>query len=155
MTCRLSQPATKLQVAIELLDTALELYFRGDSYFAALHLAGATDELLGKYTEKHRGQPSLAAILDAAVHFSSCNDELQRKRLANLINGPKNSIKHFDDGTSVKIEFDPKLEAKRMLDRAMSNYYLVAHLTGDLSRGETSLMRRFDEELIYSTSHKI
>lgn len=154
MTYRLSQPATKLQVAIELLDTALELYFRGDSYFAALHLAGATDELLGKYAEKHGGQSSFAAILDASVYFSSCNDERHRKRLANLINGPKNLIKHFDDGTSVRIEFDPKLEAKRMLDRAMSNYYLVAHLTGEPSRGETSLMRRFDEELTHSTSRE-
>lgn len=38
----------KLLVAKELLDQALRLYYEGEAYFAALHLAGAAQEIFGK-----------------------------------------------------------------------------------------------------------
>lgn len=46
---------SKLTIAAEYLNTAIELYFRGDAYFSALHLAGAAQELFSKFVERRRG----------------------------------------------------------------------------------------------------
>ena len=61
---------SKLDIATELLDRALRLYYERDSYFAALHLAGAAQELLGAHVRTHGGISSFQSLKDSAVRLS-------------------------------------------------------------------------------------
>lgn len=54
-----SEPSHPYQVAHELLESALRLYFEHKAYSAALHLAGAVEELLGKLLREKDGTPHL------------------------------------------------------------------------------------------------
>ena len=47
------------QVAHEFLESALHLYFERKAYSAALHLAGAAEEVLGKLLREQDGTPYL------------------------------------------------------------------------------------------------
>jgi len=60
----------KLNIACELLDRSLRLYYSGDSYFACLHLAGAAEEILGVYVEKAGAESSFENFRTAAVRLS-------------------------------------------------------------------------------------
>ncbi len=136
---------TKLEIATELLDRALRLYFEGDSYFSALHLAGAAEELLGVYVKTYGGVRSFDSTKDSAVRLSKYirNDgtESNPKDIADLINHAKNSTKHkYGKGDHIT-DFDPRFEAFNMLDLAVENYYqLMSHI--DLP--DTELLRRFN-----------
>jgi hypothetical protein len=60
-----------------------------------------------------------------------------KKNVDKLLNNPKNSVKHkFGHGDN-SVDFDPKLEGKELIDRAISNYYL---LMPRLGLSETSLI---------------
>ncbi|EHR70720.1 hypothetical protein BurJ1DRAFT_1866 [Burkholderiales bacterium JOSHI_001] len=125
-------PTPKHQVAVELLDRAVQMYFAGDSYFAALHLAGAAEEILAVYVREELGadgKPRRTAYDDihrAAIEFATRVDQTPRKKIeqeiADLMNWPKNSTKHRRGQGDHHVLFDPKSEARIMIDFAISNY---------------------------------
>ena len=139
------KPVDKLDIACELLDRSLRLYYAGDSYFACLHLAGAAEEILGVYVEKHGRDSSFANFRSAAVRLSGflADDGAPStpKDIGDLMNHAKNNTKH---GHGV-VNFDAKKEAKELLDRAATNYYF---LMNHYPVPETELIRRFNEELV-------
>ena len=122
----------KICVASELLERALELYLRKDSYFAALHLAGAAEEVLAVYAraaEKTHGtrvvpmfdaMKSLVALIDGSAEKS----EMARRELAagNRMNDPKNSVKHMHGTTDNGFTYDVVTESTDMIEMAISNY---------------------------------
>jgi hypothetical protein len=61
----------KLDVACELLDRSLRLYYAGDSYFSALHLAGAAEEILGVYVERAGGESSFRTSAPPSSDYRS------------------------------------------------------------------------------------
>lgn len=63
----------KIQVAKELLDKALESYFDG-AYFAAIHLAGGAEEILGQYVTRISGSDNAFKSLQ---NFAVCISEPQ------------------------------------------------------------------------------
>lgn len=120
---------SKLVIANEYLRRAIELYFRGDSYFSALHLAGAAQELLGAFVERTGKMSRRQSIVGAAVDISAILDargvSSTEKEICRVVNHAKNRVKHMD---AQKIEdefisFDPQSHAKEMLDFAMSDFY--------------------------------
>lgn len=140
----MSEPTEKLQVAAELLDRGLRMYYEGDSYFAALHLAGAAEELLGTYVERCGGESMFKSLQRGAVKLSKLFDggvEAKSKDIANVMNHARNRIKHMDSANDDHVHFDPMIEAHRLLDRAVSNYYALMAL---YELPETELVRRFN-----------
>jgi len=142
----------KLVVAVELLDRALRMYYEGSSYFAALHLAGGAEEILGAYVEcREEGASSLKSLLSGAVEFSKLlNDGVasKPKNIRDVINHPKNQTKHMDKGNGEHVTFDSKMEARNLLERAVSNYYTLMRENNRYNLPETELLSRFNLEII-------
>ncbi|WP_235576603.1 hypothetical protein [Pseudomonas taeanensis] len=141
-------PTEKLKVATELLDRALCMYYEGNSYFAALHLAGGAEEVLGAYVERSGRESSFKSLLHGAVKLSKFfgdGVESKTKDIAAIMNYAKNRTKHMDEEGDDHVYFDPKVEARDLLDRAVSNYYTLMNFH---ELPETELLRRFNQELI-------
>jgi hypothetical protein len=134
----------KLNVASELLHQALRLYYEGGAFFSSLHLAGAAEEVLGKYVELSGGVSAFKSLQTGAVKLSAIlspdKSPSNPKGIANIINHAKNNTKHGHG----EVNFDPKMQAHDLLDRAVTNYYfLMSHYELE----ETELVRRFNHEL--------
>ena len=143
-------PTTKkLTIAAELLDRALGLYYEGNSNFAALHLAGGADELLGKHLNASGRESSFESLRNAAVRFSKYVSEDRTdsapKAMAAVMNHAKNATKHMDGQSDGEVHFDARSEAHDLLDRAVTNYY---ELMGMYELPETELIGRFNRELV-------
>ena len=145
----MTPPTPKLEIARELLDRALRLYYEGGSDFAALHLAGAAEELLGRHVEKLGGESSFASLQQGAVRLSKYinpdKTESEPKAIANVMNHAKNATKHMNKTDDDHVSFDPRAEAHDRLDRAVSDYYQAM---AEYELPETELIRRFNQELV-------
>lgn len=131
---------SKLTIAAEFLTRAIELYFRGDSYFSALHLAGASQELLGKFVERTGAISAHTSLVEGAVRFSAVLHEggvpSTDKQMRAVINYAKNRVKHLDDVGDDVIEFDAQAQARDMLDLAVSEFYQLWGMGADLELSE-------------------
>ncbi|MGZ9667909.1 hypothetical protein ACXX9E_17805 [Pseudomonas sp. GNP014] len=142
------EPTQKLLVAVELLERALATYFEGKYFFAALHLAGGADEILGIYVNRLGEESSFESLRDGAVKFSRLINEGREssaRDMATIINHAKNRTKHLDKSGDDDICFDPATEAVNLLDRAVSNYY---RLMNHFNLSETELINRFNKKLV-------
>ncbi|MFJ4194150.1 hypothetical protein [Pseudomonas sp. NPDC089534] len=144
----MQEPTQKLLVAVELLERALAAYFEGKYFFAALHLAGGADEILGVYVNRLGEESSFESLRDGAVKISSFLDEGREssaRDIAAIMNHAKNRTKHLDKIGDDDICFDPETETVNLLDRAVSNYY---RLINYFNLSETELISRFNKELV-------
>lgn len=139
---------TKVAVACELLEESLRLYYQGEAYFAALHLAGTADELFAAYLKGH-GQTSSFAdwCTDGvrAINHLQPADPIASKDMALMLNNAKNRTKHMDSMSDSQITFDPRVEAHELLDRAVEDFYRLSSL---IPLVETDLIKRFNRELL-------
>ncbi|PQJ36839.1 hypothetical protein BTN99_23520 [Vibrio campbellii] len=114
----------KFSIALEYLDVASTLFLEDHKFLSSLHLAGAAEEILGKYCESVDIDSEILKYRKSAIHWQSKVDSsLNVKQVVSQFNYHKNSIKHFDikkDGDAV-IELDAKYEAEHMLRRAYNN----------------------------------
>ena len=123
----------KSEVACELLDRAIELHLRGDSYYAALHLAGAAEELLSVYGREVQVaadttlRPAFDQMKEAIVVLSKPSSEKERQEVEKWaherMNDAKNSIKHKRGARDNSVNFDAKEESYDMIDRAITTYF--------------------------------
>ena len=129
----------KYEVALELLESALSHYYDSDSYFSALHCAGAAEEILGKYVSHYGGQSSYestrASLKKLAYGLSKI--DLSNKEINELLNGTKNNTKH-GIGT---INVNSQASAAQMLERAIQNYNL---LLSHIELKEIKYLSRFE-----------
>jgi len=130
---------TKIEAAKNQLERGLSLYLDEQDYLAAITLAGASEEILGKMLEGQGGKNALKSLSSAvaAIQIQSGIFQPVEKKIIGELNKVRDWLKHYQNGGS--LEFDAKEDAKEFLDRAISNYFA---LTGD----ETELMRRFKEQ---------
>ena len=115
----------KIGIARLLLEKALSVYEEGDNYFAALHLAGASEEILGKYLNAKGLKTSLESEKEAFILINKklFNREISGKEAISFLNKTKNAIKHMDDKNDTFVVMDPKEDAEAMLDRALTNWW--------------------------------
>lgn len=141
---------SKLTIAAALLDSALLLYFEGNSYFSSLHLAGGAEEILGAYVRHNGGVPAFNSMQDDAVKLSKCLDdsgiEASLTDIRSLMIHAKNATKHMNSLNDGSVTFDAKYEAEIMLDRAVSNYYSLLQYPIFELKG-TELISRFNFRL--------
>jgi len=131
----------KIDIAQKMLETALELYNKGEDYFSVLHLAGASEEILGRLLELKGISNSLNSEIDA---FISVYKEIYRKNVSprearNFLNKVKNAIKHMSGIGDKEVVADPKEDAETMLDRAITNWW---RLEQDLTLGMEQFINR-------------
>jgi hypothetical protein len=139
----------KQRVALELLDRGLQMYFM-KSYFAAIHLAGAAEELFGQYLLIWKeGKPAADDFHDSVAQLlgyqvSEIPQDLSRDLYRRIFHS-RNRTKHLNAEGDHEISFDAAHEAEIVLGRALSNFYAVASILG---LGPTRRMIRFDRERI-------
>ena len=126
---------TKIEIAAEYLRDSI-FFYRSGHYFSALHLAGASEEILGKTIKqlpeavanvKLRNVAAFDVAVENQKHFDQLFGPVAQteKTIQAAILEPKNSAKHHDGATGGTIDFDPQYEAGELILRAISNYRMV------------------------------
>ena len=125
------------------LETALALFAEGNDYGSVVTLAGAADEVFGKFLVSEGKENSLEALKRAvlAIHLMLFGEPTPPKYIADRANMAKNSLKHWDLGDPKLVKFDMRQESIDMLNRAIDNYWLLKE---DL----TPAMERFVREVL-------
>jgi hypothetical protein len=123
----------KFTASLELLSRGIELYLRGDSYYSALHLAGAAEEIFAVYVRELPPEPLSGVgsasdqIKQAFVALSDPVCPQDKKSLEKWFHdrtyAAKNAVKHKRGHRDYGVDFDPKLEAAELLDLAISTYF--------------------------------
>ena len=131
------------ELALAQLETALQLYFENGDRGSIVTLAGAADEVFGKYLERAGRESSfkslVAAVTAIQAHlFGKPLEPEEVKAIADRANAARNSLKHIGDNEIVK--FDLEAEARDMLNRAIDNYW-------SLEQKLTPAMERFQREM--------
>jgi|GEM_PF-4082314 len=121
---------TKIQIACEYLDLAMNLFLNDQNLFCAIHLAAAAEELFGMHLpEEKNSHTRLRKAHQAFEIFERC--KMPTDKEANyFINRTKNSVKHMnrstggvDDSDDRQITINPAEEAEWLIERALSNFY--------------------------------
>ena len=130
----------KYTASLELLSRAIELYLRGDSYYSALHLAGAAEEVLAVYvrdlsTDSSSGVGSVSDQLKQAfVALSDPTSPKDEKAIKKWFHdrtyAAKNSVKHKSGRKDHVVDFPPQQEAAELLELAVSTYFQLFSRTG-------------------------
>lgn len=119
-----SETHNRIDLAVEQLDVALGLFLEQRSYVAALTLAGAAEEILGKALQ-FKGAENIVQYRFKAlapVHDVFHREPLVWKDFVNDENHPRNSAKHFDSPTKPTVDLDLENAALWMLVRACANF---------------------------------
>ena len=117
----------KFDIAKHLLDRAIEAFFN-DDVITAIHLAGASEEILGKYCEYKGMERSFNILLSNA---QSLNNELKYKEINDLLNETKNQLKHFRNANDDEVEI-LELDPYFLLVRAVINYMKIDNVPSPL-----------------------
>ncbi len=128
----------KLDIVSQMIETALSLFLERKDYFSVLQIAGACDEILGKYLKLKGINTSLETDVEAvnSIKKSLSGVDSTFKETRDFLNKSKNSIKHMNDSADTTVTMDPEDEAEEMLDRAIANWR-------KLGRSSTPLMEKF------------
>lgn len=113
---------SKLEVAGEYLDSAIEFFLAGTKYFCVIHLSAAAEELFGAHLPKDQRIFASAwkaekALMSETGQFPS--DAVARRS----VNEWKNDVKHMNNGASPTIRIDPVFAAEHHIERALINFY--------------------------------
>lgn len=113
----------KLDIALQYLDTAIYCYMNSKEYFSAIHLAGASEELLGIYVRDMGGKDILTSFAEG-MHKIGCLDGnvFSVKENKKFLNYVKNSVKHKNSKQDDRVEIYEEMEARDMIERALSNF---------------------------------
>lgn len=128
-----SVTVSKSEVACELLERAIELHLRGDSYYAALHLGGAAEELLSVSAREVKVapdtflKPAFDQMKEAIVALSKPSSEAERQQVEkwahDRMNDAKNVVKHKRGAKDTSVALDAKEESGDLIDRAITTYF--------------------------------
>jgi hypothetical protein len=134
-----TQHVGKHEIACEFLSRAIELYRRGDSFYSALHLAGAAEEVFSVIFRElpakagTKNKSTFDQMKDAVVALSAPNTSEEAKEVEEWIHWrmthAKNSVKHMRGLKDGGVTFNAQEEASDIIDRAISTYIqLVSHI---------------------------
>jgi len=132
---------TKLEVAVLQLDQAIRLFLEGD-HLSSLTLAGAAEEILGKFCEREGKPVSIEKII--AFHWGytdpDLSDKERRKILLEVLNRARNAVKHANNPDEATFDLEPDF-ALQMIMRAMP----MAHNLGLSASREAEMVRWIKE----------
>lgn len=121
---------SKLKIALEYLESAVDEYDIHHRYFSSMNLAFVAEELFGKFVRVHTGKPdrhtkSIDLLLKVQHKFDLGFRD--RKKLQKLLLNGKNSIKHMDnvDDHMAKLYYPVDVEAFWAIESAVENIKLL------------------------------
>jgi hypothetical protein len=125
----------RIDIAVGQIHAAISHHMEKE-YFNAIPLAAAAEEVLGKMAEA-RGHPTTLA--DITQHLSQTHGETlgftdEKTIQKEILNWPKNRLKHFDSDESVNLRLDPEHESMSMVIRAIGNYLGVVPESGGTTK---------------------
>ena len=136
---------TQLEVSCQHLEQALKLYFEGSAFYSALTLAGAAEELLARYVAEHNATSAFDSLQAGSIRLATIlrgdGTSPTPKEIATVMNHARNVAKHQRPDSD--LNYDPRVAARDMLDRCVTNYYTVMSFE---EVPETDLVRRFLHE---------
>lgn len=106
----------KQKAALELLDCGLQMYF-DKCFLAATHIAGAAEELFGRYLEMSKeAKPAAETIYEGAVVWLGYSliavpPKLKTAIYQTILNA-RNRTKHLNSEGDHNINFDPERRLK-------------------------------------------
>lgn len=113
---------SRIDLAIDQLDVALELFLRKRSYAAALTLAGAAEEILGRALSLQGKWTILDQWHRNKVFVGDDHQALSLSAYAFKINLDRNSLKHLHSLDESTVASDLQESAMWMLYRACANF---------------------------------
>ncbi len=114
----------RIEIAKAHLHRAIVLFLEEKDFINAITLAGAAEEVFGKFARRANLTPAMEEITD--ILHTEVGAELDKKRIRNdYLNRVKNNLKHFEQGDDELVEIEPEEEAISMIIRAMTNLFLV------------------------------
>ena len=134
---------SKLEIAGEYLDAAIELFTARTNYFSSIHLAAAAEELFGAHLPESQRILTLAWKAEKALKSetgSVASDAAARRS----VNEWKNDVKHMNDDTSRTITIDPAFAAEHHIEQALLNFY-------KLNLRKSAAVRKFEDH----QNHKV
>jgi len=112
----------KLDVALNHLQMAIDMFLKNQDLLCVLTLAGAADEILGQYATRANEKTMLDLLCSSLKKEYSIN-MTDKNFKYEYLNKAKNTVKHFNKDEIEIIELDPESEALTMLIRAIGNLY--------------------------------
>jgi hypothetical protein len=113
---------SKLDIAREYLDTAIEFFLAGERFFCVIHLAAAAEELFSVHLPECQRISTLAWKAEKALK-SQTGPILSDKAARKSVNQWKNEVKHMNDGTTRTLKIDPVFAAEHHIEHALINFY--------------------------------
>jgi hypothetical protein len=122
-----ARDVAKIEIAREYLDAAIEFFLAQRSFFCAIHLAAAAEELFGAHLAECQRIFTLARKAEKALK-SETGPTPSDKEAGRSVNEWKNNVKHMDNkhmdnGTSLTLTIDPSFAAKHHIEEALINFY--------------------------------
>jgi len=112
----------KLDIALNHLQMAIDMFLKNQDLLCILTLAGAADEILGQYATRG-GEKTMLDLLCSSLKKEHSINMTDKTFKWEYLNKAKNSIKHFNENDAEVIKLDPEAEALTMLIRAIGNLY--------------------------------
>lgn len=112
----------KLDIALNHLQMAIDMFLKNQDLLCILTLAGAADDILGQYATR-TGEKTMLDLLCSSLKKEHSINMTDKTFKWEYLNKAKNSVKHFNENSAEIIELDPELEALSMLIRAIGNLY--------------------------------
>lgn len=112
---------SKLQIALEYIDAAMQFYIDRRNYFCAIHLAAAAAELFDKHLPKENSTFEISRRAQKAMHQIETGNAASKRYVKNVLLYSKNTIKHMDDENSTAF-LDPIFEAQWWIDHALISF---------------------------------
>ena len=121
------QAHNRRAMALQQLETALQLYFGGNDYYSVITLSGAAAEIFGQLLTAAGVENELESIKRSVVAIAGQlrGATVDPSKVADRANLARNALKHWKSGQMPVVEFDAVEEAKDMLERAISNYWAL------------------------------
>jgi len=113
---------SKLEIASEYLNAAIEFFLAGTNYFCAIHLSAAAEELFGAHLPEDQRIFTSAWKAEKALMSEAgpiVSDAVARRS----VNEWKNDVKHMIDGATRTIRIDPAFAAAHHIEQALINFY--------------------------------
>jgi hypothetical protein len=108
---------SKLDIAREYLDVAIDSFLTQSNFFCAIHLAAAAEELLGAHLHENERISTLAWKAEKALKSKPAQTASDNAPRAS-VNEWKNEVKHMNDGTNPTLTIDPVFAADFHIEHA-------------------------------------
>jgi hypothetical protein len=113
---------SKLDIAREYLDAAIEFFLARHNFFSVIHLAAAAEELFGAHLPECQRISTLAWKAQRALQSETKPTPSEREARKN-VNEWKNEVKHMNDGADRTLKINPAFAAEHHIGQALDNFY--------------------------------